>query len=131
MKQHEVNGHAVANYLAGHPKIPLVMYPGLPHHPQHDLARRQMSGFGALITFEAGSFDKANSVLRRLRVCAVGESLGGVETLVSHPASMTHAALGEEGRAKIGLTDGMIRISVGIEDAEDLLEDLDQALSVL
>jgi cystathionine beta-lyase/cystathionine gamma-synthase len=131
MKQHEVNGHAVANYLAGHPKIPLVMYPGLPHHPQHDLARRQMSGFGALITFEAGSFDKANSVLRRLRVCAVGESLGGVETLVSHPASMTHAALGEEGRAKIGLTDGMMRISVGIEDAEDLLEDLDQALSVL
>jgi cystathionine beta-lyase/cystathionine gamma-synthase len=131
MKQHEVNGHAVANYLAGHPKIPLVMYPGLPHHLQHDLARRQMSGFGALITFEAGSFDKANSVLRRLRVCAVGESLGGVETLVSHPASMTHAALGEEGRAKIGLTDGMIRISVGIEDAEDLLEDLDQALSVL
>jgi cystathionine beta-lyase/cystathionine gamma-synthase len=131
MKQHEVNGHAVANYLAGHPKIPLVMYPGLPHHPQHDLARRQMSGFGALITFEAGSFDKANAVLRRLRVCTVGESLGGVETLVSHPASMTHAALGEEGRAKIGLTDGMMRISVGIEDAEDLLEDLDQALSVL
>jgi cystathionine beta-lyase/cystathionine gamma-synthase len=131
MKQHEVNGHAVANYLAGHPKIPLVMYPGLPHHPQHDLARRQMSGFGALITFEAGSFDKVNAILRRLRVCTVGESLGGVETLVSHPASMTHAALGEEGRAKIGLTDGMMRISVGIEDAEDLLEDLDQALSVL
>jgi cystathionine beta-lyase/cystathionine gamma-synthase len=131
MKQHEVNGHAVANYLAGHPKIPLVMYPGLPYHPQHDLARRQMSGFGALITFEAGSLDKANAVLRRLRVCTVGESLGGVETLVSHPASMTHAALGEEGRAKIGLTDGMMRISVGIEDAEDLLEDLDQALSVL
>jgi cystathionine gamma-lyase/cystathionine beta-lyase/cystathionine gamma-lyase/homocysteine desulfhydrase len=131
MKQHEVNGHAVANYLAGHPKIPAVLYPGLPRHPQHELARRQMSGFGALITFESGSFENANAILRRLRVCTVGESLGGVETLVSHPASMTHAALGEEGRAKIGLTDGMVRISVGIEEAEDLLEDLDQALGVL
>jgi cystathionine beta-lyase/cystathionine gamma-synthase len=131
MKQHEVNGHAIANYLAGHPKIPQVLYPGLPRHPQHDLARRQMSGFGALITFEAGSFDNANGILRRLRVCTVGESLGGVETLVSHPASMTHAALGAEGRAKIGLTDGMVRISAGIEDAEDLLQDLDQALSAL
>jgi cystathionine beta-lyase/cystathionine gamma-synthase len=131
MKQHEVNGHAVANYLAGHPKIPAVLYPGLPGHPQHELARRQMSGFGSLITFEAGSFEKANAILRRLRVCIVGESLGGVETLVSHPASMTHAALGAEGRAKIGLTDGMVRISVGIEDGEDLLEDLDQALGVL
>jgi cystathionine beta-lyase/cystathionine gamma-synthase len=131
MKQHELNGHAVANYLAGHPKIPAVLYPGLPRHPQHDLARRQMSGFGALITFESGSFENANAILRRLRVCTLGESLGGVETLVSHPATMTHAALGEEGRAKIGLTDGMVRISVGIEDAEDLLEDLDQALGVL
>jgi len=131
MRQHEVNGHAIANYLAGHPKITQVLYPGLPRHPQHDLARRQMSGFGALITFEAGSFDNANAILRRLRLCTVGESLGGVETLVSHPASMTHAALGAEGRAKIGLTDGMVRISAGIEDAEDLLQDLDQALSVL
>ncbi len=131
MKQHEVNGHAVANYLDGHPKIPLVLYPGLAKHPQHELARRQMSGFGALITFETGSLQNANAVLRRLKVCTVGESLGGVETLVSHPATMTHAALGEEGRARIGLTDGMVRISVGIEDAEDLLEDLEQALNVL
>ncbi len=131
MKQHEVNGYAVANYLAGHAKIQAVLYPGLPQHPQHALARRQMSGFGALITFETGSLEKANAVLRRLRVCTVGESLGGVETLVSHPATMTHAALGEEGRAKIGLSDGMVRISVGIEDAEDLLEDLEQALRVL
>jgi cystathionine beta-lyase/cystathionine gamma-synthase len=131
MKQHEVNGYAIANYLAGHGKVPQVYYPGLPQHPQHALAQRQMSGFGALITFEAGSLDNANAVLRRLRVCTVGESLGGVETLVSHPATMTHAALGEEGRARIGLTDGMVRISAGIEDAEDLLEDLEQALSVL
>ena len=131
MKQHEINGQAIANYLAGHSKISTVLYPGLPDHPQHELAKRQMSGFGALITFEAGSLDKANSVLRRLKICTVGESLGGVETLVSHPASMTHAALGEEGRAKIGLTDGMVRISAGIEDTEDLLQDLEQALSVL
>jgi cystathionine beta-lyase/cystathionine gamma-synthase len=131
MKQHEVNGGAVANYLAHHPKIETVLYPGLPQHPQHELARRQMSGFGALITFETGSLKNANAMLRRLKVCTVGESLGGVETLISHPASMTHAALGEEGRAKIGLSDGMLRISVGIEDAEDLLEDLEQALSVL
>jgi cystathionine beta-lyase/cystathionine gamma-synthase len=131
MKQHEVNGYAVANYLAGHAKIPKVLYPGLPQHPQHALARRQMSGFGSLITFETGSLENANALLRRLKICVVGESLGGVETLVSHPATMTHAALGEARRAKIGLTDGMLRISVGIEDAEDLLEDLDQALSVL
>ena len=131
MKQHEVNGRAIAEYLAGHPKISTVFYPGLPGHPQHELAKRQMSGFGALITFETGSLDRANSVLRRLKICTVGESLGGVETLVSHPATMTHAALGEEGRAKIGLTDGMVRISAGIEDTDDLLQDLQQALSVL
>jgi cystathionine gamma-lyase/cystathionine beta-lyase/cystathionine gamma-lyase/homocysteine desulfhydrase len=131
MKQHEINGNAVANYLAGHPKIPVVMYPGLPHHPQYELAQRQMSGFGSLITFETGSLERANSMLRRLKICTVGESLGGVETLISHPATMTHAALGEEGRAAIGLTDGMVRISVGIEDADDLLEDLEQGLSVL
>jgi cystathionine beta-lyase/cystathionine gamma-synthase len=131
MKQHESNGRAVADYLAGHRSIPTVLYPGLPDHPQHELAQQQMSGFGALITFETGSLEKANAVLRRLKVCTVGESLGGVETLISHPASMTHAALGEEGRAKIGLSDGMLRISVGIEDEADLLEDLQQGLSVL
>jgi cystathionine beta-lyase/cystathionine gamma-synthase len=131
MKQHEVTGYAIANYLADHPKVPQVFYPGLPQHPQHALAQRQMSGFGALITFETGSLDNANAVLRRLRICTVGESLGGVETLVSHPATMTHAALGEDGRAKIGLTDGMVRISAGIEDTEDLLEDLEQGLRVL
>ena len=110
---------------------PIFFYPGLPNHPQYELAKRQMSGFGALITFETGSLEKANSVLRRLKICTVGESLGGVETLISHPATMTHAALGEEGRAKIGLTDGMVRISAGSEDTDDLLEDLQQALSVL
>ncbi|HEV2276353.1 MAG TPA: PLP-dependent aspartate aminotransferase family protein [Acidobacteriaceae bacterium] len=131
MKQHETNGRAVAAFLAGHSKVQKVFYPGLPDHPQHELAKRQMSGFGALISFETGSLKKANSMLKRLRVCTLGESLGGVETLISHPATMTHAALGEEGRAKVGITDGLVRISVGLEDIEDLLEDLDQALSVL
>ena len=88
-----------------------------------------MSGFGALITFETGSLERANDVLKRVRVCTLGESLGGVETLISHPATMTHAALGEEGRRKIGITDGMVRISVGIEDVEDLIADLEQALA--
>jgi cystathionine gamma-lyase/cystathionine beta-lyase/cystathionine gamma-lyase/homocysteine desulfhydrase len=87
-----------------------------------------MSGFGALITFETGSFERANDLLKRVRVCTLGESLGGVETLISHPATMTHAALGEEGRRKIGITDGMARISVGIEDVDDLLADLEQAM---
>jgi cystathionine beta-lyase/cystathionine gamma-synthase len=131
MKQHEVNGRSIADYLAHHRSIPTVLYPGLPDHPQYELAQQQMSGFGALITFETGSLENANKVLRRLKVFTVGESLGGVETLISHPASMTHAALGEEGRAKIGLSDGMLRISAGIEDEADLLEDLQQGLSVL
>ena len=131
MQQHEVNGRAIAHYLAAHRAIENVLYPGLPEHPQHALARKQMTGFGALVTFDTGSFDNANSVLRRLKLCTVGESLGGVETLISHPASMTHAAVGEAGRAKIGLTDGMLRISAGIEDAADLLQDLEQGLSVL
>jgi cystathionine gamma-lyase/cystathionine beta-lyase/cystathionine gamma-lyase/homocysteine desulfhydrase len=90
-----------------------------------------MSGFGALITFETGSLERANDVLKRVRVCTLGESLGGVETLISHPATMTHAALGEKGRKAIGITDGLVRISVGIEDVDDLLADLDQALSAI
>jgi len=131
MRQHDANGRAVAAYLDGNPRIPRVFYPGLPSHPQYDLATRQMSGFGSLITFETGSFANANAILRRLRICTVGESLGGVETLISHPASMTHAAIGEEGRAAIGITDGMLRISVGVEDVEDLIADLDQAIKVV
>lgn len=131
MKQHEENGRAVAAYLDKHPKVERVFYPGLSDHPQYELAKRQMCGFGALMSFEAGSFERANRILKRVRVCTLGESLGGVETLISHPATMTHAALGAEGRAKIGITDGLVRLSVGIEDLDDLLEDLHQALSVL
>jgi cystathionine beta-lyase/cystathionine gamma-synthase len=128
MRQHDANGRQIAEWLAKHPRAEKVFYPGLVSHPQHELAKRQMSGFGALITFETGSLERANEVLKRVRVCTLGESLGGVETLISHPATMTHAALGEEGRRKIGITDGMVRISVGIEDVEDLLADLEQAL---
>jgi cystathionine gamma-lyase/cystathionine beta-lyase/cystathionine gamma-lyase/homocysteine desulfhydrase len=129
MRQHDASGRQVAAWLAKHPRVEKVFYPGLPTHPQHELAKQQMSGFGALITFETGSLARANDVLKRVRVCTLGESLGGVETLISHPATMTHAALGEEGRRKIGITDGMVRISVGIEDVEDLIADLDQALA--
>ena len=131
MLQHDCNGRKVADYLAQHEKVQEVFYPGLTSHPQHELAKRQMSGFGAMIAFETGSLANANKMLRKVRVCSLGESLGGVETLISHPATMTHAAVGEEGRRKIGITDGLVRISVGIEDVEDILADLDQALAAI
>src|SRR4029077_20864012 len=102
------SGRVVAEFLANHKKVKRVFYPGLADHPQHDLARRQMSGFGAMISFETGSLSNANKMLRRVRVCSLAESLGGVETLISHPATMTHAALGEKGRKAIGITDGMV-----------------------
>jgi cystathionine beta-lyase/cystathionine gamma-synthase len=131
MQQHDRHGRAVADFLAGHKKVKKVFYPGLPDHPQHALAKKQMTGFGSMITFETGSLANANKMLRRVRVSSLGESLGGVETLISHPATMTHAALGEKGRKEIGITDGMVRISVGIEDVEDIIADLDQALGAI
>ena len=131
MKQHDESGREVAAFLAVHKKVKKVFYPGLSDHPQYELAKRQMSGFGAMISFETGSLSNANKMLRKVRVCSLGESLGGVETLISHPATMTHAALGEKGRKAIGLTDGLVRISVGIEDVEDIVEDLDQALAAI
>jgi cystathionine gamma-lyase/cystathionine beta-lyase/cystathionine gamma-lyase/homocysteine desulfhydrase len=131
MRQHDENGRIIAEYLEGHRKVKRVFYPGLNSHPQHELARRQMRGFGSMITFETGSLKNAKKMLKRVRVCTLGESLGGVETLISHPATMTHAAIGAEGRKKIGLTDGMVRISVGIEDADDLIQDLEQALAAI
>ncbi len=131
MEIHDRNGRAVANFLAKHKKVSKVFYPGLPDHPQHELAKRQMSGFGAMITFETGSFKNANKMLKKLRVCSLGESLGGVETLISHPATMTHAALGQKGRKAIGITDGMVRISVGIENIEDILDDLGHGLAAI
>ena len=131
MKQHDENGRIVADFLANHKKVKKVFYPGLAGHPQHELAKVQMSGFGALISFETGSLSNAKKLLRKVRVCSLGESLGGVETLISHPATMTHAALGEKGRRAIGITDGLVRISVGIEDVEDILEDLGTALDAM
>jgi cystathionine gamma-lyase/cystathionine beta-lyase/cystathionine gamma-lyase/homocysteine desulfhydrase len=131
MEQHEINGRLVADYLNKHKKIKKVFYPGLLSHPQHELAKHQMTGFGALITFETGSLANANRMLRKVRICSLGESLGGVETLISHPATMTHAAIGEKGRKAIGLTDGMVRISVGIENVEDIIADLEQALAAI
>ncbi len=129
MEKHDESGRVVAEFLASHRKVKKVFYPGLLEHPQHDLAKRQMTGFGAMITFETGSLSNANKMLRKVRVCSLGESLGGVETLISHPATMTHAALGAKGRTEIGITDGMVRISVGNEDVEDIIDDLDRALS--
>ncbi len=131
MEKHDANGRTVAAFLSRHKKVKKVFYPGLPDHPQYELAERQMSGFGSMITIETGSLKNAQRMLRKLRVCFLGESLGGVETLISHPATMTHAALGEKGRRAIGITDGMVRISVGIEDAEDIIRDLDQALAAI
>jgi cystathionine beta-lyase/cystathionine gamma-synthase len=131
MEIHDRSGRIVADFLSKHKKVKAVFYPGLPDHPQHALARRQMSGFGSMITFETGSLKNANKMLKKVRVCSLGESLGGVETLISHPATMTHAALGAKGRRAIGITDGLVRISVGIEDVDDILDDLDGALNAI
>jgi cystathionine beta-lyase/cystathionine gamma-synthase len=132
MEQHNRNGMQVAQFLSEHRRVKRVFYPGLSDHPQYQLAKRQMGGFGSMITFETGSLGNAKKLLKRVgRVCTLAESLGGVETLISHPATMTHAALGEKGRKEIGITDGMVRISVGIEDVEDIIADLDQALNAI
>jgi len=127
MKRHEENGGAMANYLAHHAKVLKINYPGLPDHPQHELAKRQMNGFGALISFELGSYANAKKFLDRVRLCSLGESLGGVETLISHPETMTHASVPVETRKRLGITPGLVRISVGIEDIEDLIGDLENA----
>ncbi len=128
MPQHEASGRAVAEFLDQHPKVDSVLYPGLPNHPGHKLQMRQSDGFGALITFDVGSYDAAKVFLDRLQVMSLAESLGGVETLISHPASMTHASVPAERRQQLGITDGMVRVSVGLEDLDDLIADLDQAL---
>jgi cystathionine beta-lyase/cystathionine gamma-synthase len=129
MKQHEANGMAVAKYLEAHPKVKRVLHPGLASHPQHAIAKKQQTGFGAMLSFELGSIDAARSLLNHVKLCSLAESLGGVETLISHPATMTHASVPAEMRKQIGITDGLVRLSVGIEDVEDLIADLDFALS--
>jgi cystathionine beta-lyase/cystathionine gamma-synthase len=128
MAQHNANGLALAEFLAAHPKVDKVYYPGLPSHPQYELACRQMRGFSGMISFDVGSLANARTVLERVRLMALAESLGGVESLISHPASMTHASVPPERRHALGLTDGLVRISAGIEDIEDLRDDLAQAL---
>ncbi len=128
MAQHNLNGQALAEYLARHPAVKSVLYPGLPGHPQHELAKRQMRGFGGMLSFDVGTFENARRVCNRVKLMALAESLGGVETLISHPASMTHASVPPERRAAIGLSDSLVRISAGIEDPQDLIDDLKQAL---
>jgi cystathionine beta-lyase/cystathionine gamma-synthase len=128
MIQHNANGLALAEYLSKHPKVKRVYYPGLPSHPQYELAQRQMRGFGGMLAFELGSLEAARAVLNSVRLHALAESLGGVETLISHPATMTHASVPPERRSALGITDGLVRISAGIEDIDDLKDDLGQAL---
>lgn len=131
MERHEANGRALADHLAGHPKVRKVFYPGLADHPGHAVQQRQATGFGALITFDLGDFAAAKRWLDRVEVMSLAESLGGVETLTSHPASMTHASVPPDKRAELGITDGLVRISAGIEDLADLLADVDQALAAV
>jgi cystathionine beta-lyase/cystathionine gamma-synthase len=131
MERHEANGREVARFLSRHPKVRKTHYPGLAEHPQHQLAIRQMTGFGAMISFDVGAFEKASALLSRVRLCSLGESLGGVETLISHPATMTHGSIPEAERERLGITGGLVRVSVGIEDVEDIIADLEQALSVI
>jgi cystathionine beta-lyase/cystathionine gamma-synthase len=128
MEQHDKTGRAVAAFLEEHPKVRKVYYPGSASHPQHALARRQQRGFGGMVAFDVGSLAAARTVLESVKLCTLAESLGGVETLISHPATMTHASVDEAKRERLGITDGMVRISVGIEDTDDIISDLDQAL---
>lgn len=130
MRQHAENAMSVARFLSEHPRVEKVYYPGLPSHPDHELAKRQMSGFGGMVSFQfKGTYDDVARIVRRFEVFALAESLGGVESLVCHPASMTHASIPREIREARGLTDTLLRLSVGIEDSEDLLADLEQTLA--
>ena len=128
MRQHDFNGRRVATWLSTHKRVKQVYYPGLPNHPQHDLACRQMSGFGGMVSLELGDIERARRMVERTKLFALAESLGGVESLIGHPASMTHASVPVAMRQAMGLTDSLVRLSVGIEDPEDLIADLDQAL---
>jgi cystathionine beta-lyase/cystathionine gamma-synthase len=128
MLQHNANGISVARHLDAHPKVRKVYYPGLPSHPQHDIARRQQKGPGAMLSFELGTLEAARRFLNHVKLCALAESLGGVESLISLPAMMTHASMPKEVQDRVGITEGLVRLSVGIEDVEDIIADLDQAL---
>ena len=129
MRQHDASGRRIAEWLGTHPRVKRVYYPGLPSHPQHELARRQMKGFGGMISIELGDVAVARRFVEHTKIFALAESLGGVESLIGHPASMTHASVPREMRERMGLTDSLVRLSVGIEDVDDLIADLDQALA--
>ena len=131
MEQHDRSGRAVAAFLEEHPKVQKIYYPGSVSHRQHELAKRQQKGFGGMIAFDVGSLEAARTVLESVRLCTLAESLGGVETLISHPLTMTHASVLPETRQRLGITDGLVRVSVGLEDTEDIIADLDQALGKL
>ena len=128
MEQHDATGRSVAAFLEEHPKVEKLYYPGSLSHRQHELAKRQQRGFGGMVAFDTGSLENARTVLESVRLCTLAESLGGVETLISHPATMTHASVLPETRARLGITEGLVRISVGLEEVEDIIADLDQAL---
>jgi cystathionine gamma-lyase/cystathionine beta-lyase len=131
MKQHEENAIAVANYLKGHPAVKRVLYPGLNSHPGYEIAKKQMKGFGGVVSFESnGEIKTAINFLKRIKVFSLAESLGGVTSLAEHPATMSHASMPEYYRREVGITDGLIRLSVGLENIDDLIEDLDQALEL-
>jgi len=129
MEQHDKSGRAVAAFLEDHPKVLKIYYPGSKSHKQHDLASRQQKGFGSMVSFDVGSLEAARTVLEAVKLCTLAESLGGVESLVCHPATMTHASVAPEVRERLGITDGLVRISVGIEDTDDIIADIDQALN--
>jgi cystathionine beta-lyase/cystathionine gamma-synthase len=128
MRQHNENAVMMADFLSKHPKVKKVYYPGLAAHPQHELAKKQMSGFGGMISIELGSLENGKNLLRNVKIFALAESLGGVESLICHPASMTHGSVPLEDRLKLGLTDGLVRLSVGCEDGDDLVDDIRNAL---
>ena len=131
MERHDANAREIARMLSDHARVEAVHYPGLPAHPGHELASRQMSGFGGMLSFDVGAMDRARSVMEALQIFHIAESLGGVESLANHPATMTHASIPEPMRRAIGIGDGLVRLSVGVEDVSDLLGDLEDALSAL
>ncbi len=131
MERHCASAAAIAERLVEHPSVKRTIYPGLPSHPHHELAKRQMSGFGGIITFDLGSREAARQTLENVRIFALAESLGGVESLISQPAEMTHASVPAADRERLGITPGLVRISVGIEDLEDLWQDLEQAMATI
>ncbi|MCZ8215706.1 MAG: PLP-dependent transferase, partial [Cyclobacteriaceae bacterium] len=130
MERHCINGKKVAEFLKAHPKVGRVYWPGFTDHPNHDIAKRQMKDFGGMLSFtlKDDSIEKAHTLMKSVELFALAESLGGVESLINHPASMTHASIPKEERLKSGLVDSLMRLSIGVEDADDLISDLEQAL---